>query len=187
MGVYLNTGNDNFVDSIRSEIYIDKSELISLCNRFIRTEQKYICLSRPRRFGKSMAVNMLASYYGLHGDAVALFRNLKVCRDESFSEHANQYNCIQLNIQEFVSESTTVEQMIRNITESLLMDFKEAYPSVEYRKETSLVQVMRDVYTYCKVPFVGSIIVICPGSAGVFRFSSAHWSSPFLCWNIANQ
>ena len=63
MGSYLNPGNFSFRGSLRSKIYVDKSELIARTNEALCTEQKYICVSRPRRFGKSMAANMLAAYY----------------------------------------------------------------------------------------------------------------------------
>ena len=63
MGSYLNPGDFSFRGSLRSKIYVDKSELIARTNEALCTEQKYICVSRPRRFGKSMAANMLAAYY----------------------------------------------------------------------------------------------------------------------------
>lgn len=64
MGSYLNPGSERFQTSLRSQIYVDKTLLIDRVNRFVRTEQKYICVSRPRRFGKSMAADMLSAYYG---------------------------------------------------------------------------------------------------------------------------
>ncbi|KAI4445798.1 hypothetical protein C823_000315 [Eubacterium plexicaudatum ASF492] len=63
MGIYLNPGNDGFWEAVRSKIYVDKTGLISYTNELIGTEQKFICVSRPRRFGKSMALKMLAAYY----------------------------------------------------------------------------------------------------------------------------
>ena len=63
MGRYLNAGNENFQKSVNSEIYIDKTGLIAYTNRVINTLQGYLCISRPRRFGKSMAANMLTAYY----------------------------------------------------------------------------------------------------------------------------
>lgn len=77
MGSYLNPGNLSFRGSLRSRIYVDKSELIARTNEALCTEQKYICVSRPRRFGKSMAANMLAAYYDQGEKALptfALFR-----------------------------------------------------------------------------------------------------------------
>ena len=63
MGIYLNPNNDRFQQALNSEIYVDKSGLISVTNKRLRTEQKYICVSRPRRFGKSLNLGMLAAYY----------------------------------------------------------------------------------------------------------------------------
>ena len=60
MGIYLNPGNEGFRESVRSKIYVDKTGLIAWTNELINTEQKYICVSRPRRFGKSMTLKMLA-------------------------------------------------------------------------------------------------------------------------------
>lgn len=63
MGNYLNPDNIDFQEALNSEIYVDKSNLIALTNSVVRTQQKYVCVSRPRRFGKSMAANMLTAYY----------------------------------------------------------------------------------------------------------------------------
>ena len=62
MGIYLNPGNEDFQQAVNSAIYVDKTGLLIQTNRILRTEQKYICVSRPRRFGKSMAANMLTAY-----------------------------------------------------------------------------------------------------------------------------
>ena len=80
MGRYLNPDNTEFEESVNSEIYIDKSMLIEYTNKVLRTQQKYICVSRPRRFGKSMAANMLTAYYSKDCDSKELFSNLKICR-----------------------------------------------------------------------------------------------------------
>ena len=63
MGIYLNPNNVNFQRDLESEIYIDKSMLLSVLNVKINTNQKLMCVTRPRRFGKSMAENMMAAYY----------------------------------------------------------------------------------------------------------------------------
>ena len=80
MGVYLNPGNDMFKRSCHSEIYVDKTELITLTNKVINTEQNCVCISRPRRFGKSMAAYMLAAYYGKECDSSELFRPYKIAK-----------------------------------------------------------------------------------------------------------
>ena len=47
MGIYLNPGNDGFRRAVRSEIYVDKTGLIALTNKYLDTEQQFICVSRP--------------------------------------------------------------------------------------------------------------------------------------------
>ena len=64
MGLYLNQNNILFSKDVNSEIYVDKTLLIEQTNRCINTNNQYVCISRPRRFGKSMAANMLTAYYG---------------------------------------------------------------------------------------------------------------------------
>ena len=101
MGIYLNPGNEKFKRACNSEIYIDKTELIDLTNKVINTEQNYICISRPRRFGKSMAANMLAAYYGKGCLSEKLFNRYKIAKRKSYRKNLNQYNVIALNIQIF--------------------------------------------------------------------------------------
>ena len=154
MGSYLNPGNFSFRGSLRSKIYIDKSKLIARTNEALCTEQKYICVSRPRRFGKSMAANMLAAYYDRSEHTDELFENLKISKDQSYRENLNRYDVIKINIQEFLSMTGTVEEMLEMLKNYLISDFKEAYPKILLRDEKNLIQVMKDVFSYTKCPFV---------------------------------
>ena len=106
MGIYLNPGNKGFWQSVRSEIYMDKTGLIIQTNRYLNTEQQYICVSRPRRFGKSMALKMLAAYYSRGCDSADLFSGFQIEKDESFREHLNRYDVIFLNMQQFLIRAT---------------------------------------------------------------------------------
>ncbi|MBQ5471008.1 MAG: AAA family ATPase [Treponema sp.] len=78
MGIYLNPGNENFSDTLKRPIYVDKTEMISVINKFIATDNKYICVSRPRRFGKTIAGNMLTAYYSKGCDSRELFSPYKI-------------------------------------------------------------------------------------------------------------
>ena len=102
MGVYLNPDNKGFWKAIRSEIYVDKTGLIAYTNRNMNTEQQYICVSRPRRFGKSMALKMLAAYYSCECDSKDLFKGFKIEQEESFFEHLNNHVFIYLKIEQFL-------------------------------------------------------------------------------------
>ena len=154
MGSYLNPGSFSFRGSLRSKIYVDKSELIAKINEVLYTEQKYICVSRPRRFGKSMAANMLAAYYDRSENTEELFQNLMISKDSSYRENLNQYDVIKINMQEFLSLSGTIEEMLQMLRDYLLSDFKEAYYEVHFRDEKNIIQVMKDVFSYTKCPFV---------------------------------
>ena len=89
MGMYLNPSNGGFAESLRSEIYVDKSGIISYTNRVLKTKQKYMCVSRPRRFGKTMAVEMLAAYYSRDCDSSELFKDLAISKEPSYKNHLN--------------------------------------------------------------------------------------------------
>ena len=154
MGSYLNPGNFSFRGSLRSKIYVDKSELIEKTNEAFCTEQKYICVSRPRRFGKSMAANMLAAYYDRSENTEELFRNLVIRKADSYKENLNQYDVIKINMQEFLSMSETVEEMLEMLKNYLVLDFKETFQNIRFRDEKNLIQVMKDVFSYTKCPFV---------------------------------
>ena len=110
MGSYLNPGNKGFQESLNSEIYVDKTGLIEKTNAVLDTRQKFLCVSRPRRFGKSMAADMLAAYYERGEDADLLFRSLKISKAESYRAHLNQYDVIKVNIQEFLSMTGSMDE-----------------------------------------------------------------------------
>jgi len=101
VGVYLNPSNIGFEYSLRSEIYVDKTGVIGYANRFLMTQQRYICVSRPRRFGKTMAAEMLAAYYSKGCDSSRLFLGLSVAKDGSYLQNLNKFNVAFLNIQGF--------------------------------------------------------------------------------------
>ena len=73
MGMYLNPGAGLFRMALNSEIYVDKSDMIAVLNRMVNTEQRFVCVSRPRRFGKSLTANMLAAYYDGSEDGALYF------------------------------------------------------------------------------------------------------------------
>ena len=154
MGVYLNPGNVDFQEVLNSKIYVDKSELIQYTNSVLRTTQKYICVSRPRRFGKSMAANMLTAYYSRGCDSREMFQELKIAKHTRFEEHLNQYNVVHLNMQNFLSKTQTIEQMISLVTKAVGRDLLRAYPDVDYLDKTILTFMLDDIYEDSQVPFI---------------------------------
>lgn len=152
MGIYLNPGNSGFQESLNSEIYVDKTELIHFTNAVLQTRQKYLCVSRPRRFGKSMAMNMLAAYYGRGMDSNAQFQDLLISHDKSYREHLNQYDVLKLNMQEFLSRTDSVESMIRLLERRILTELMKAYPNDT--EEEDLLFCMKSIYASRNRPFI---------------------------------
>lgn len=154
MGVYLNPSNDKFREAVNSDIYIDKSELIRYTNSSLGTMQKNICVSRPRRFGKSVAANMLSAYYSRGCDSSELFQGLKIVEDAGFERNLNQYDVIALNMQEFLSRTHVVKSMLERLSKLVMRDLMRAYPDVDYFDSEDLIQSMQDVYDETGRPFV---------------------------------
>lgn len=154
MGIYLNPGGDKFLEVINSQIYIDKTTMISYTNSVFKTMQKYICVSRPRRFGKSIAANMIAAYYDKTVNAEEVFKGLKIENDTSFKKYCNKYDVIELNIQEFLSRSDNINELLKLLKTSILWELLEEYPDYRYFDDKDLSRTMADIFQYTKRPFV---------------------------------
>jgi len=105
MGIYLNPGNAGF-QAVRKDYYVDKSGLISFINDTLGTKSKLTCVSRPRRFGKSYAAQMLCAYYDKSCDSLDLFKDLEIAKEQSFYQHLNKYDVIYLDITAFISSGS---------------------------------------------------------------------------------
>lgn len=152
MGIYLNPGNQGFRESIRSRIYVDKTNLIACTNELLNTNDKYVCVSRPRRFGKSMALEMLAAYYGSGCDSRELFAGLKIESDKSFPEHLNRYDVIYLNMQQFLIRAK--QDMTLYLERRVLEDFKEAYGNLLPENTTILAEALERIHTKTRKQFI---------------------------------
>lgn len=153
MGVYLNSGNKGFWESIRSKIYVDKTGLISCTNELINTEEKYICVSRPRRFGKSMALKMLAAYYSRGCDSTDLFKGLKIESSDSFRIHLNQYDVISLNMQQFLIEAGS-GKVTEYLEQEVLEELHEEYEEILKGRDMGLAAALRKIYAKTDKQFI---------------------------------
>ena len=155
MALYLNVGNESFQESLNSIIYVDKSPLIEILNRSIKTKNKYFCLSRPRRFGKSVTAQMICSYYAKGQDCSPLFDDLEIASFDDYKKHLNQYDVISINISdEFSRASHNVKSMTDILTKSIVRELKEEYPNCVISSPEFLDLTLQEVYNYSKVPFV---------------------------------
>lgn len=153
MGIYLNPNNRGFSKAINSEIYVDKTGLLSVTNKCLNTEQQYICVSRPRRFGKSMALNMLLAYYSRGCSSKKLFQGLKIEADSEFEEHLNKYDVIYLNMQQFLIEAKD-GRVTEYLEEKVLEEIREEYGEFLKHQVTGLADALRYIYAKTEQTFI---------------------------------
>ena len=153
MGIYLNPGNKGFWESVRSEIYVDKTGLIAETNKCVNTEQKFLCVSRPRRFGKSMALKMLAAYYSRGCDSEELFAGRSITGNPTYKEHLNRYDVVFLNMQQFLIEAAH-ERVTEYLEQEVLEELNEEYGTVLKGREMGLAAAFRKIYAKTDKQFI---------------------------------
>ncbi len=130
MGRFVNPDSSAFQVALNSKIYVDKTGLISYTNSVLDTTNAYICNSRPRRFGKSYAANMLAAYYSKGADSEKMFSGLAISRSIDFKKHLNQYDVIHIDIQWFLANCNDANKVVAFITKSVLDELRDLYPEI---------------------------------------------------------
>ena len=143
MGFYINPGNENFKEILNDE-YIDKTGLISVINDTIGTNIRLSCVSRPRRFGKSFAANMLSAYYDCSCDSHELFKGLEIEKHPDYEKHLNQYNVLYLDITGFMGD-TTLEGLPQFMREEILEDVSDMFPDIKARTVKKALESIVDV------------------------------------------
>ena len=129
MGRFVNPNNSAFQVALNSQIYVDKTGLIAYTNNVLATMQGYICNSRPRRFGKSYAANMLTAYYSRGCDSEAMFAGLEISKSADFKKHLNKYDVIHIDVQWFLANCVDAAHVVAYITSSVLAELREIYPT----------------------------------------------------------
>ena len=146
MGIYLNPGNINFSETVKADIYVDKTMMIDVANGFIDKGQKYICMSRPRRFGKTIAGNMLAAYYSKGCDSDDLFSRFKIADADGYRDKLNKYNVIQIDMNSEYQTREDKSTFLKRMTEDIREEFVECFTGVKYRDDDSLAQCILKTY-----------------------------------------
>ena len=154
MGIYLNPGKRDFEEAVRSEVFVDKTDMINQLNQIVSTKQKYVCVSRPRRFGKTIAVDMLCAYYGRNANSRELFEKMKVAKSSvstdkkrlSWDEYLGKYDVIRIVMTDFFGIGKSVQEMIDDLTDEVGAELMEAYPTIPCKKKNNLRLIMNGIY-----------------------------------------
>ena len=153
MGIYLNPDSMKFQMSRNAQIYVDKSELIEKLNPLVETEDRYICVSRPRRFGKTMAANMLAAYYVCTEDTHHLFNDLKISSSYVYEKHLNKHMVLQINMQNFLSENNSVDEMLKDLQAEVIEELDKQFPDI-VGATASLPRALEKIYQKNRQTFI---------------------------------
>jgi len=144
MGTYINIGNEGFATARNGE-YVDKSGLIAVINATIDTKRKFSCVTRSRRFGKSMAAEMLCAYYDHSCDSRNLFADLEIVDDPTFEKHLNKYPVIYLDMTDFVARFKD-DSIVAKIQQKLKEDVLKAYPQIQVSDDDDLMETLIAIY-----------------------------------------
>ncbi|MBU3109667.1 AAA family ATPase [Clostridium gasigenes] len=146
MAIYLNTNKqlENYEELSNEEYFIDKSDIIALINKKVSTKSKYLCITRPRRFGKSSIADMLGAYYTKTVNSKEIFDDLKISNSESYLKHLNKYNVISIAFNKLSDRGNTYNDYIERIKTSLINDIVEKYPKINPDSYFSISDMLQD-------------------------------------------
>ena len=152
MGILIHRGNVDFREALNSE-YVDKTGLIAVVNSTLFTRQKFSCVTRCRRFGKSMAAQMLCAYYDDSCDSRSLFAGLEIEKDASFEKHLNKYPVIYIDMTSFITRFKNDDGIVSHIDREVRAEVQTAYPDVPGKDDDDLMALLLRVVQKTNKPF----------------------------------
>lgn len=149
MGIYLNSESAYtlYKSETQKPYFVDKSRMIEELFPLIEEGANHICITRPRRFGKTVTANMISAFFSKAREASDIFERLKISTSQNYSKYRNQYNVIHISLNDISRQCTTYEEYITRIEQRLVRDLKRAYPQAELDGEESAVDALMEIYT----------------------------------------
>lgn len=154
MGIYLNPGTNRFKEALNSQIYVDKTPMIADVNSLVNTSGKYLCVSRPRRFGKSMAAAMLGAYYGPNEENREIFAELKLANCPNWDAYLGLFNVLHITLTQFLRRGDSFPQNLERMQALIGRDFRKVFPDVEFFDINDLIASLQDIYATQDKQFV---------------------------------
>lgn len=154
MGMFVNPNAAAFQCVVNSEVYIDKTGLLEYTNKVLGTNARFICNSRPRRFGKSVTVDMLTAYYSKGCDTEKMFSGLEISKCPDFYEHLNKYDVIHFDVQWCCISAGSSENLISYITNIVVSELRETYPEVNLVENSTIYGAMARINTVLGKQFI---------------------------------
>ncbi len=155
MGTYFNPGKQSYEMAVNSEIFVDKTEMIQYLNSVVNTQQRFVSVSRPRRFGKTMAADMICSYYSREANSRDLFSERKIAKTAPVRTGNNEipwdgmlgeFDVIRLVMTDFMDDCDSVQDMLNYLTEEVVEELRDAFPDVNFESKITLRNVLNKIY-----------------------------------------
>lgn len=155
MGLYLNSKKPHTIykNVVEATYFVDKTAMIEELLPLVESEENrnrkdnhYICITRPRRFGKTVAASMIASYFSKGHDSRKIFEKLHISKNDKFENHLNKYNVIYIAFNELPKDCKNYQQYIDRIQERLLSDLRQKFANVKIDKDIALWDAFNNIY-----------------------------------------
>lgn len=148
MGVYLNSkkGYTLYTSEVQQPYFVDKTKMLQELFPLVRSGNKHICITRPRRFGKTVMANMIDAFFSSACDSSDLFSHLKISRVKGYETYLNTYQVIHISFHEMDSRCNSYGQYIQRIEKRLIRDLMKNYPNVEFFEDENAADVLLDIY-----------------------------------------
>ncbi len=131
MGIFVNPGNTMFRKKLNSKIFVDKTPMINELNELIENDEGFVCMSRARRFGKTMMTNLMSAYYSKNCDSREIFEGLKLSEREGWDKYLNAINVIQIDLQSCYNITKDKSRVIEKLQEEVVNELRAQFPSAE--------------------------------------------------------
>lgn len=150
MGIYLNntTAYTLYKNETAKPYFVDKSDLLDELFPLITEGNNYICITRPRRFGKTIMANMIVAFLGKHSNSHDIFDSLHIYHSNQYQAHINQHNVIHISLNEVPEQCNTFQQYLSRIRNRLVRDLKQAYPDCNIDETEAVWDILKDIYEY---------------------------------------
>ncbi|MCD7762625.1 MAG: ATP-binding protein [Lachnospiraceae bacterium] len=156
MGYYLNCNKTYslYESEARKPYFVDKTKMLVELITLVEQGNNHICITRPRRFGKSVMASMVGAFFSRGFDSSSIFDSLNIAGDKRYREHLNQHDVIYIDFSEAANISKSYDRFIERIEKKLSMDLKRAFPAVEFDEDDSLVEYLRAVHEETMTSFL---------------------------------
>ena len=142
MGIYLNSNYNKFISYLNNKIFVDKSSLIKIINENIGSEDlKYMCVTRPRRFGKTLTLSMLNAYYSKGCDSKEIFDKLSISSSSTYLEHLNKHNVISIDMASLYSDSRG--EFLKELNKNIINELNESFPDILTNEENTIGKAIK--------------------------------------------